>query len=69
MSGMMHADRPAGASEAPFEGEEGAARCRAMMASMGDLHRSMQSMMPRQRGDRMPGPDTHTTEIPTTGGD
>lgn len=50
MSGMMHAERSAGPSDAPFDGEEGAARCRAMMRSVGDMQRSMHSMMQRHRG-------------------
>jgi halocyanin-like protein len=51
MRGMMHGERSAGPPDAPFDGEEGAARCRAMMGAMDDMHRSMQSMMQRHRGD------------------
>jgi len=52
MGGMMHAERAGGPPDAPFDGKEGASRCRAMIASMGDMHRSMQSMMKQHRGDR-----------------
>lgn len=34
-----------------FEGEEGAARCRAMMGVMEDMHRSMRSMMDGNTGE------------------
>jgi halocyanin-like protein len=57
MGGMMHGEHSAGPSAAPFDGEDGAARCRAMMASMDDMHRSMQSMMGRPRGHQAV-PDT-----------
>jgi len=60
---MMHAERSAGPSDAPFDGEAGAARCRAMLGSVDDMHRSMQSMMHQHReaqampdsGDRRSG--------------
>lgn len=51
MGGMMHSERSAGPPDAPFDGEEGAARCRTMMGSVDDMHRSMKSMMQWHRGD------------------
>jgi len=55
MGGMMHGGDTAAPADEPFEGEAGAARCRVMMGSMQDMHRSMQSMMARHRGDQPPG--------------
>ncbi len=52
MSGMMHGERSAGPTDAPFDGEEGAARCQAMMGAMDDMHQSMQSMMQRHQGNQ-----------------
>lgn len=55
MGGMMHGGDTVAPAGEPFEGEAGAARCRAMMGSMQDMNRSMQSMMARHRGDQPPG--------------
>lgn len=51
--GMMHHhERSAGGPDTLFDGEEGTARCRTMMASMGDMHRSMRSVMGRDGSDQ-----------------
>lgn len=52
MGGMMRGGDTTAPSGQPFEGEEGADRCRAMMGAMEDIHRSMRAMMARHHGDQ-----------------
>lgn len=56
--GMMEHGRMSGgrgSESGDFEGEMGLRRCRAMMGTMSGMHRSMQSMMGGDRGQRQDG--------------